>query len=293
MFRQSDIMTAKRGVIVFLVLVILIFSSVSFVSAQEPGAGFTLLKFLEVSIVAKGSKEILNDMQGRCSDSCAKYDPPSDKWSECLNICSDRSGTSEIIPSLALCEYILGKAEKGEFNSSITTESKTPEEIYDEMESRGDYSLIPFDEFGKYQTQFPYGLSYDERKIIRDKKIECLSKLSSLSEEEDLCPQCEKIESREAKEECYYECQKEDIPQDYALEDDDGADSAPSSAENELTDNDKTDTTTYVPKGSDSVYIKGYKGEVLIKDLNGNVKALTGKIALVGDGITLRSEEHT
>lgn len=265
----------------FFIFGILIFSSVSFVSAQEPGAGFTLSDFLKVSIGAKGSTTILDDIQNKCSGSCAaKYNPPSDKWSECLNVCADRSGASEFIPSLALCEYISEKAEKKELDSYVTTESKTPYEIYNEMESRKDYSSIPFNKFDEYQTQFPQGITYDKEKIIRGGRYsECLSKLLSLSEGGGLCSQCE-IEVGAAKEECYYQCQNP------------GEALTPSSTEDKLNNNGKTDTATYVPEGSsNTVYIKEYKGEVLIKDINGDVKPLTGKIALVGDGITLITKD--
>ena len=71
---------AKRGVISFLVFGILIFSSASLVSAQEPGAGFSALNFINAYVSdVKGKvydpngpsiKSELSDLSSQCLDSC-------------------------------------------------------------------------------------------------------------------------------------------------------------------------------------------------------------------------------
>ena len=100
-------------------------------------------------------------------------------------------------------------------------------------------------------SSFNYDL-YRQKLIdeIKDKVSVCESQLKEFTDdvrtaggsgqvskdEEDLCAPCEKIESREAKEECYYECQKEDIQQDYALEDEPTITGVPSSTDQETSE---------------------------------------------------------
>ncbi|MBI2660525.1 FecR domain-containing protein, partial [Candidatus Woesearchaeota archaeon] len=186
---------AKRGVIVFLVLGILIFSSVVFVSAQEPGAGFSALDFVDAAISKEeitytyswGSfdhnllddlyyqcvgREIYYNGKGACDRFKVKdvYGRPADSTAasnQCFDICDYRHGMASILPNLILCEHVVAKAKENRL-IDITTSTRGVYDIEHDLSSdfernrKDDNSVTPgyaynlvSSNYQNYLSQFP------------------------------------------------------------------------------------------------------------------------------------------
>lgn len=296
-------MTVKRGLFVFLVFGIWIFSSVSFVLAQHPGQGFSTSDFIKVYVEKSekgsydnpvyGSPKEFNELRSNCLDYCytnykvleeSSQAEKDQKWQDqntCEVICYSRADKGESLPNLGLCEYVKDKVIKKDvdffkpfiegqkqFEWYTLENSKdypiTPGQVYTQsIKIKNDYSIIPKDYFDGYlslypDNQIPTYTGTGATRIVAD------------AANEDIDKKIEKCES-------YLEGLENDVR---------FVEGSASSFADESKGG-KTDTTTYVPRGGDSAYIERYEGEVAIKDINGTVKPLTGKIALVGEGITL------
>lgn len=284
-------MTAKRGLFVFLVFGILIFSSISFVSAQEPIGKFSFLDFVDAAISKEkitgtyswGStyeENLLEDLYNRCAGeeiyidkgACNKYRKVSaiTHWEsgdftkegvQCLNICKYRRTMAESLPDLIFCEHVVGKAKENRL-IDITTSTR---DLYDiEYDLSSD-----FERNRKDDNSVPPGYAYN---LVSSSYETYFSEFPKIGEEDSQGRDAYRMVLYQRIDKCNNDLAKlsEEEP-------------TPSSAEKEPIDNGKTESDS---KTVYTAYITDYKGEVMIKDHNGNSKPITGKIS-IGEGITL------
>ncbi|MBI2655621.1 FecR domain-containing protein, partial [Candidatus Woesearchaeota archaeon] len=225
-------MTAKRGLFVLLILLILTFSSVSLVSAQEPEGKFSFFDFIDAALSKEkvtytyswGSFDhsLLEDLYYRCvgdeiyddKGACNKYRGLSthgvqgegdadftETGKRCLDICEYRNDMASILPTLILCEHVLGKAKGGKLGD-ITTSTKNPNivdlDLKEDFEKRRSddnsvpegyaYSIVS----GNYETyfsRFPVGVKDSEGRdayfdSVLKARLACAEELDKIYEEE-------------------------------------------------------------------------------------------------------------